>query len=128
MACLMAANRTSQFFRLAIHKIHVDRVELAIKQPHLHTDRGRDGLWKFEFVMCILSRSWRNLMHIERNKNVLSVTSINSIAVAIEHEVVDKVGPFIDAVVFLHLAAGTDPLISDLTDTSSQTSLESVVP
>src|SRR6266446_6041337 len=43
-----------------------------------------------------LGRTGRNLMIVERCKNILRIAAVDSVAVAIEHENVHEVRPFID--------------------------------
>ena len=80
----------------SIDELHVGRIELAIAHFALNLNR-RIGLeWNGEQKMRHIARARRNLVVEQRQKNILWVAAINTIAFAIDHERVVGSAPRIE--------------------------------
>src|SRR5947209_20012633 len=80
-----------------------------IKLPLTQTDLQLDGFFHtlrhLELLMDNLSGAGRNLVIIKRREDVLGIPPVNALAVAIEHQHVDEMRPFI---YFSRLARSTE--------------------
>src|SRR5207253_308164 len=64
---------------------------------HRQFDRAGHVFRHGERVVRHLSRAWWNLVIVERREDALRIAAINSVAVAVQHQDVDKVSPFINS-------------------------------
>ena len=94
----------------ARHEIHVLLVKLAVIQLDFHRDRLFQLGWQTQFVVHGLARTRRNLVVVERHKNILWITTGNTIPFAIQQEHIHKVRPRIDFAVNIHPTISPDYL------------------
>ena len=106
----MTANRRVPGLGVLRDKVHVLLVKLAVLQLDLDRHMIVEFLRQRDCVMCCLAGARRDLVVVKRDANVLRIAAVDPIAVLIQEEDVDEVGPRVDCLGFVHAATATDDL------------------
>ena len=95
-----------------IHELDVATIELSVVEFHGDLDRCEDVLGHIEPIVDGLSGPGRDLVIVQCDEDILSVSSGDAIAVFIDDKVIDEVGPFVDLAILSSTAADTDDTAS----------------
>jgi hypothetical protein len=83
-------------------------VELAILEFDIDADRADHIQWNGQRIMHHCSRTGRDLVVVQGDKNILRITALNALAVAVEQVGVEVIGPWIHVALFIEHAGATD--------------------
>ena len=94
------------------HEVRELLVELAVIQFQRNRNRPRDVIGNIQGVMDHCRGTGRNLVIVDRYKNVLHIASRNAITVLVDHIDVDEVRPGIDFAVRVTSSTSSDHAIA----------------
>ena len=92
----------------AVDELHVCRIKLSIAHFGFKIDRPRCVIGHMQDKMRDITRAWRDLIVVEREKDVLRVAAIDAVAFTINDECVECARPRIKRAVVAERADGAE--------------------